>query len=176
MSLIHDEEAARAYLRGKDGIEPDEEMVQALLETVEDMDNWEISPHQSDMVRDMVRVGFQATPFFLGRRWSSVKFAEPGLVLTDKPITLYQKPERHYRWLGVGLATADWLWLPLDRSTALIVHNEDTVGGVVTRAPIGHGVDDFNQAVLGQAHQRCTATPTTCQGRAGSSSRTRTGQ
>jgi hypothetical protein len=159
MSLVRDEESARAHLRGDDGAEPDDETVQALLDSVADMDTWEIAPHQNDLVKNMLQIGLQASPFFIGRRWAVVKFPEKGLVLTDKPLVMYQKPENRSGWMGVGIGTADELWLPLDRSTALILHTEKGVADIVIDAPLGHGVDDFNQAVVGQAYREVYCHP-----------------
>jgi hypothetical protein len=159
LSLIHDEEAARAYLRGEDGPEPDEASVRELLDLVNDMDSWEVAPHQSNMVRDMLNLGLEASPYFFGRHWAVLKFPEKGLVLTDKPIILYQKPEKRSPWMGVGIGTADELWLPLDRSTALILHSENLLGDRVVHAPVSHSVDDFNQAVVSQAHREIYCHP-----------------
>jgi hypothetical protein len=159
MSLVHDEASARAHLRGDDGTEPDDETVKALLETVESMDEWEITPHQNEMVQQMLDLGLKATPFFLGRRWAVVKFPENGLVLTDKPVVLYKKPENRSPFMGVGLASADEIWLPLDRSTALILHTDEVIGDRVFPAPAGVTVDTFNQMVVGQAYQEVYCHP-----------------
>jgi hypothetical protein len=61
--------------------------------------------------------------------------------------------------MGVGLATADELWMPLDRWTAVILHTDELVGDRVIEAPQDHSVDDFNQAVVGHAHAEIDAHP-----------------
>lgn len=151
LSLIDGPEAAHAHLAGPSGEQPEPEMIEALLEVVDDLDSFEFVPHQNEMVRNMLDFGLQAAPFFLGRLWSVVKFPEDGLVLTDKPLALYQKPEHRSPWMGVGIGNADEVWVPLDRRTALILHNEELVGERVIKAPPEHSVDDFNQAIVSQA-------------------------
>lgn len=151
LSLIHNEDQAREHLRS-DGVAPSDAEVQELLEAVEQMDSWEISPHQNDLVQMMLRLALHSTRYILGRYWTLLRFPEPGLVLTDKPLVMYQSPEKRSSWFGVGLATADELWLPLDRRTALILHNEEVVGERIIKAPPDHSVDDFNQAVVSQAY------------------------
>ncbi len=99
----------------------------------------------------MLQLGLGATPFLLGRRWAVLKFPEPGLLLTDRPLIMYQNPENRSPVSGVGIATADELWVPLDRSTALILHNEELIGERIIYATPDYGIDDFNQALVSQA-------------------------
>lgn len=151
LSLIHDEAAARAYLSDDDGSDADAESVKSLLDTVDELDDLEFVPHQNEMIRNMLDFALQATPFFLGRFWAVVKFPEAGLVLTDRPVVLYQKPENRSERLGVGVGNADEIWMPLDRRTALILHGDEIVGERVIKVPPKHSVDDFNQVVVAQA-------------------------
>jgi hypothetical protein len=159
LSLVHDETSARAFLRGDGDTDPDDEMVQELLDTVADMDEWEIAPHQNVHVENMLRFGMEATPFFLGRYWTVIKYPEKGLVLSDDPIVVYQRPENRSSLRGVGIGNADELWIPLDRSTALVLHSEKDVGDRVIKAPSGHTVDDFNQNVVGSAYREVYCHP-----------------
>lgn len=49
--------------------------------------------------------------------------------------------------------------MPLDRSTALILHSEELVGEIVIKAPAEHSVDDFNQVVISQASREVYCHP-----------------
>jgi hypothetical protein len=85
MSLVRDEESARARLRAMRGAEPDDDEVADLLDTIADMDNWEMTPHQNEMVRTMLDCGLRGTPYFLGRKFTVIEFPDPGLVISDNP-------------------------------------------------------------------------------------------
>jgi hypothetical protein len=160
MSLIRDEATARAWLmRDNNRPEPTDEEVRELLDAVEDLDDWEVSPHQNEMVKQMLYLAKRATPFFLCRYWVVTKFSQPGLVLPDSPLVMYQKPEHHSPWLGVGLATADEIWFPLDRSTLLTLHTDGSVGDKVIRPPFVPDIDHVNEFLVSQAHREVYCHP-----------------
>ena len=71
-------------------------------------------------------------------------------MLSDRPVLLYQKPENWMPDVGVGFATADQVWLPLNRQTLLILHNDAVVGDRVFDAPPGFSVDECNQTLIRQ--------------------------
>jgi hypothetical protein len=77
MSLVRVEEPARAHLRAMRGTEPDDDEVADLLDTIADMDNGAMTPHENEMVRTMLDCGLRGTPYFLGRKFTVIKFPEP---------------------------------------------------------------------------------------------------
>lgn len=158
MSLIRDEDQARAHLREMHGAEPDEDSVRDLLDLVGDMDSWEVAPHQNEMIGLMLDTGLKATPFLLGRHWTVMKFSEPGLVLTDNPLVVFQARENWTPSRGVSIGNADEIWFPLDRSSALILHSDALVGERVVRNP-ATTIDEFNQVVVSQAAQEIYCHP-----------------
>lgn len=91
-------------------------------------------------------------PFFTGRFWTLLRFPEPGLVTCDRPIKLF-KAGAKWADTGVGVATADEVWLPLDRSTALIMHANKLVGEKATDTPANFTVDSFNQEIISNSHR-----------------------
>jgi hypothetical protein len=162
MSLIRDEDTARAYLRRDGKPEPTDEQVRTLLDTISDLDEWEIAPHQNHMIKMMLNIGKEATGFFLGRFFAITKFPEPGLVLTDNPLVLFQRRKNAVPGLGVGLATADEIWLPLDRQTLLTLHTDKAVGEIVMRppyGPLGPDLDKINEFIVSQAHREVYCHP-----------------
>jgi len=72
---------------------------------------------------------------------------------------LYQRPENRSPFLGVGFATADEIWLPLDRRTALILHHDPAVGDRVIGPIPGLGVDEFNSTIVGSARRELYCHP-----------------
>jgi hypothetical protein len=157
MSLITDEGRARGFLERRGGTPPTEQEVADLLEFVANLDDVEVSPHQNTMVHDMLRVGFGMTPYFLNRHWVVLRFPEDGLILPDQPITLYAA--RRSPMMGVGVATADELIVPIDRRTALIMHLDERVGDRVVDAAPGQTVDGFNQHVAGSTFREVFCYP-----------------
>jgi hypothetical protein len=55
--------------------------------------------------------------------------------------------------MGVGVATADEIWFPLDRGNALILHSNQLVGEKVTDSPSTYTADQFNQEVISSSYQ-----------------------
>lgn len=152
LSLIHDkEDRARNHLRARTGTEPTDEEVRKLLDVAGNMDDWEVAPHQNEKVRSMLTVGQHLAEGVFARTWVVVRFPEPGPVITDNPVTMNQHPENWHPLRGVGYGTADELWLPLDRQTALLMHLDDDSGDQVVAAPPGITVDGVNQLVVSQA-------------------------
>lgn len=118
----------------------------------EDLDSFEISPHQNQMIAAMLEIGMELGAFFATRFFTCLRFAEPGLVLTDRPLYLYRKPEHHNPYLGVGPVTADEVWLPIDRRTLLILHGDEVIGDGMRNAPADLSIDQMNQALVSSTY------------------------
>ncbi len=147
-SLVHDHASARAHLTDADGSEPTDTEVQELLAAVRRMDEIEFVPHQNDFIQMMLDFGVRSVPFYLRRYWTVFKFREKGLILTDRPVAQFQRPENRSPYVGHGVGNSDEIWLPLDRSTALIMHDDPAIGDRVVFNPPGYSVDDFNQVTI----------------------------
>jgi len=151
LSLASDPEVARIRLRGDGQEEPDPAEVAALAKAASELDHIEVSAHQNELIRMMLTSGTGIGEALLSRRIAVLRFPGRRLVLCDRPILLYQRPENRSPWMGVGPATADELWLPLDRRTLLILHDGDDVGDFITPAPPGVTIDGINQALVSTA-------------------------
>lgn len=144
LSIDQDEEE-RATAPGVKAEGPDRE---SMALDPEDLDSFEISPRQNQLIVAMLDSGMALGAFFATRCFTCLKFAEPGLVLSDRPMYLYRKPEHQTPFLGVGPATADEIWLPIDRRTALILHGDEVVGDGLREAPSEFSIDQMNQALV----------------------------
>lgn len=158
LSLAANREAARARLRRNLRRTPTESEIDELVEAATDLESFEIVPHQNDLVKRMLDLSTFIFPHLLQRHLALFRLEDPGLILSDRPLVLYQKPENRHRQMGVGIANADELWLPLDRSTALILHADDRVGDIEVDSMFLN-VDDFNQAVAFNADAELYAHP-----------------
>lgn len=159
LSLVANAEDARARLQENLGRMPTEDEVRELVEAVNDLESFEVVPHQNDLVKQMLDSSTHIYPLLIQRHVALFRLPDPGLVLCDRPLVLYQKPENRRPYLGVGVANADELWLPLDRRTALIFHNDDDVGDVEVDSLPSLRIEDFNQAVVLNAGSELYAHP-----------------
>jgi hypothetical protein len=61
--------------------------------------------------------------------------------------------------MGVGPATADEIWIPLDRSTLLVLHNDEMIEEGRLLAPRGYSLDNVNAFVVSQADREVYCHP-----------------
>jgi hypothetical protein len=148
LSFVHNDETARARLRANMEREPTDAEVAELLEAVKDLDAFEITPHQNDLVVLMLETGMQVGMRLLARYYAVVRFPDQGLVLSDQPIMLYQRDENRRPFVGVGIENADEIWTPLDRRTLLVLHSDPLVGDRILDAPPGFTIDQCNQQLI----------------------------
>lgn len=151
LSLVRNEADARARLRKNMGREPTDAEVAEILEAARDLDSFEVTPHQNQLVQFMLNTGSFIGMHLLARNYSVVRFARPGLVLSDRPIVLYQQPKNRRPLMGVGIATADEIWLPLDRRNLLILHSDPVVSDRILETPPGFTIDVCNQTLISGA-------------------------
>ena len=151
LSLGRSAEYARARLRGNLGREPTDEEVADIVELATDVDDIEVVPHQSNLVKLMLDNALAMFPFLIQRRYTVFAFNEPGLVLSDRPLVLYQTPANRNPLLGVGIVNADQLWLPLDRRTALVLHSDPAIPEEVRFPADPALIDTFNGYVVRNA-------------------------
>jgi len=112
-------------------------------------DDVEFAEHQNEAVRSMLGVVDQLAESLRTRLITIVRFGQPGVLLTDEPLVLYQRPGPQTGLMGVGVATADEIWLPLDRSTGLILHSDTGIGErVLSFQGRPDVLREFNQTVV----------------------------
>lgn len=149
-TLVRTHDGARARLHQNLGREPSVKEVADVVEQVNAIsDEVEFVRHQNDYIKMMMDGAMAMFPHVLRRTVSVMHFSESGLVLSDQPVILHQK--RPQPDLGVGVLTADEIWLPLDRHNVLILHNRppSSASGVVNAPSLLR--DAFNEAVIWSA-------------------------
>lgn len=123
-------------------------------------DDVEFAEHQNEAIRSMLATVTPIAESLRQRLITIVRFGQPGVVLTDEPLVLYQRPGPQSGLMGVGVATADEIWLPLDRSTALVLHSDAGVGERVLHFQGQPAVlHDFNQMVISSSFNEIYAHP-----------------
>jgi hypothetical protein len=123
-------------------------------------DDVEFAEHQNEAIRLMLDLVEPLAGSLRTRLITIVRFGQPGAVLTDDPMVLYRRPGPQSGIEGVGVATADEVWLPLDRSTGLILHHDTAVGERVLDFQGKPAVMlDFNQRVVSSCFSEIYAHP-----------------
>jgi len=82
-----------------------------------------ITATQDTHIRLMLEAGEAAAALFAGLPWQLVRFERRGLLTCDHPIGLWHHAEQQRRF-GIGPATAEEIWVPLERRTALLVSTQ----------------------------------------------------
>ena len=113
------DERLRAYLRRK-GRAYDEAAVDAWREELL-TSPWKVVPSNSTAVAEMAKLALNVIQpdLFLNRRVRLLRFEEPTLLLSDEPVAMWVRRDRNHHGNPVGLATADALYMPVDRRHAL---------------------------------------------------------
>jgi hypothetical protein len=121
-------------------------------------DFFHLTQSVEDQTAESLHRALHLEVMFSKRFWTLLRFATPGLVTCDRPLRVFKGGDP---WpdTGPALAAADEIWLPLDRSTAVILHSNSLVGEKVTDAPANFPVDNFNQEVIANAVQEIYCHP-----------------
>lgn len=153
LSLVRDEASAHQFLQDWRGERATDAEARDLLRSLGDLDDLELVPHQNDLVRQMLDMGLRISTLLHARHWAVVKYPPtgPGLALSDSPFRLVAYAENHHPMMGVGLATADEILMPVDRHTMLIMHSSPEVGDRVIIADDDDDVAALNQMVVDTA-------------------------
>lgn len=112
-----DPKTVRGYLRER-GDKHDAAAVDSFMEAVLS-GGWRMKPSGSMAVQVMCALGLQLMPLLWERRIRVLVFEEPILLTSDQPAALWARPKRDLETNPLGIATADAIWMPLDRHHAL---------------------------------------------------------
>lgn len=112
-----DQRNVRRYLK-KLGRDADDVAVASFMEAAV-TSPWRILPSGSMAVQTMLAVALEIMPLLWDRRIRVLMFDEPMLLTSDQPVALWARPGRDLETDPLGIATADAIWMPLDRSHSL---------------------------------------------------------
>jgi hypothetical protein len=144
--------AARERLRINLGREPTDAEVRDLVEAAATLDEIEVVQHQNDLVKMMLDTALAMVPHLIKRRISMIRFGKPGLVLSDRPVTLNQSEVDREAGLGVGIINATDIALPIDRRSALVFHSSPGLeDGFVAEMQEEGPLADMNQRTVSNA-------------------------
>jgi hypothetical protein len=123
-----------------------------------DLDEIEITAHQNQLVASMLRNGLSLAFELWSRFFAVLRFPSSALVLPDRPIWL--RPDECSPHLGVGPGSAAEIWIPVDRSTALILHRNAELGDCEMDADaLDYAAATFNQQTVWGAQSEVYCNP-----------------
>jgi Protein of unknown function (DUF4238) len=104
-----------------------------------------VTATQDTHIRLMLEAGDAVATLFANLPWQLVRFERRGLLTCDHPIGLWHHDEKRRRF-GIGPATAEEIWVPLERRTALLVSTQWDDGELL--APSARLARRINQIVV----------------------------
>ncbi len=135
----------------KDGRAFDDAAVAAWREQLLTSD-WKVVPSQSAAVQQMGLLALNGIhpDLYFRRRVRLLRFDEPALLVSDQPVALWVRPDRDLETHPLGIASADAIYMPIDRQRAialLLSGDERVVDAKPKRAEI------INRFVASGAHR-----------------------
>lgn len=113
---------------------------------------WRVVPSQSAAVQQMGLLALNVIhpDLYLRRRVRVLRFDQPALLLSDEPVALWVHPDRDTQASPVGIASADTLYMPIDRrhALALVLSGDE---GMVDAGP--RQAEIINRLVASGAHR-----------------------
>lgn len=140
----------RDGLRKQYGREPTEAEVDQVWQTLSDFDSYEVTPHPNSSLQLMVRMLPKTAGAFQVRAFSPLYFERKTLITCDNPVYLVPAPD-HPRGMGIGLATAGQIYIPLARRVGLLLG--DYGARDVPQYGTAACARTFNQAMADNARQ-----------------------
>jgi hypothetical protein len=93
-----------------------------------DLDNVQFEMPRSLILLQMLEMMAPAAMPFLEAEWHLLRFEAPLLFTSDEPIILQRNPSPENRFLGVGPATADQMYMPLSPTLCLAIVRAGSIG------------------------------------------------
>lgn len=118
MSLLPRDTWRELYLDAE-GVEPTDAQLDELIADFEDFDSYKIEPHSNTQIEGMFTGAATLVQPIANRKWFLQECRKPGFITSDEPVHMWSAPERAIH--GVGVFTADELWLPIDSHHNLLM-------------------------------------------------------
>lgn len=151
-------EAATSYLRSQGGADPTDEEIAGVIAISSELDKFDVATHPNEHMRTMLEVGVEQIGLILSQMsWALGRFDAPVLMTGDHPVSLYVCPKNRNPLVGVGIATADEIWCPLDPRHVLMM-TKDPIGDRLMHVDSGFAAA-INQNTLAYSYEEVYFTP-----------------
>lgn len=118
MSLLPRERWRELYVEAE-GVEPTEDELDGLVADFKDFDSYRIEPHPNTQIEGMFKGAATLVQPIADRKWFLQVCRAPWFITSDEPVHMWSAPHRAAH--GVGVFTADELWLPIDSHHNLLM-------------------------------------------------------
>lgn len=124
--------------------------LEGLKLVAENIEQVRFRPPASVMIAAMFRTALEMAPIFALRPWTLLHSEKKPFVTCDRPIVLWRPRRRQDDHLGVGVATAEVIYVPLDPKHMLLMeHGTDSGWAEAEATPamvrhINHIVSDWS--------------------------------
>ncbi|MFI8880775.1 DUF4238 domain-containing protein [Streptomyces sp. NPDC055243] len=139
---IEGKQGLRERLEAESGGPVSDEEVERKWAEKTDFSNYTVKPPVVHHLASMASGIPAAADVLMQRGWVLYRFKRKKLITSDHPVTLIRGP-RTPHWIGVGLATAAGVAIPLDRQVVLLMSAPGAPDR--TGAPTAALAQDFNQ-------------------------------
>lgn len=116
-------ESVRCLFQEELGRTPTTQEIDDLVAFAKDPRQYRVEVPANRWLVFLLSVIVGSTRVFDARKWQLLRLAKGALVTSDAPVSLVANPSPR-PWTGIGLATADEIVMPLDRSHALVMHRD----------------------------------------------------
>ena len=115
-------EEARTRFHDNTGRYPSDHELDQIMEVIEDPDRFRIVPHPNELIQGMLRIADNhLRPVIEEKSWHLMEIPKRAFLTSDHPVVFWRTPREENRCIGVGLATADEIYFPLDPYRTLIL-------------------------------------------------------
>jgi len=133
------------------GLEATQENLDLMRDMMDHPDRYEFEMHPGARLVAAAETALELLPYLAGRTWSLAVLSEPLLITTDRPLTRHAERDSLPPFMGVGFATADEVWMPLD-STRLLVMSHPGTDPIVGAVPPDK-VESVNLRIAVECHE-----------------------
>lgn len=116
-----DREGMRSYIKRTSKQEPTDEFVEALIEGRDRLSDIRIEPSQNERVSQALTTAVELAPRLAKRPWILLKSSERSFLTSDQPIALWRDEATDEGIYGLGVATADEIYCPIDPLHVLVL-------------------------------------------------------
>jgi hypothetical protein len=107
----------------------------------------------------MLNSALRIAELLFARHIAICRVTDGGLLISDRPLTLYQSPGDSSPLRGVGFGTADEIWIPLNRRTIAMMHSHDQIGDRILNKDDAPTAAELNAVMVANTFQELYCHP-----------------
>lgn len=120
------------WLTERYGRKPTEGEVASAVAIAETITDFQVYPNDNQMIMEMFEEAAQVAGILEYRPWKLLRARRDRFLTSDRPVTPWRQRTRETRHLGVGLASADAIYFPIDPRQVIVAENGEVASWSVT--------------------------------------------